>query len=480
MEVSEVSFGDAQWSCGGRCHCPTSCSAALGTPCRWPGFVPSGFPSVPPLSFPLRGWGGRTGAWGCHATPSLCPCPQESQKSHGMSAGGWAGRTGILNPSQVSASSPGPPLCVLGTLLCRAGPPLCTLGLHFLVPKCHLPASQCPSSPGPCSCSTGHLLVPKCHLPVALCHLPVCQHHLPASQRHPRVRQGHLPGDLPALWANSLSQVPPPLCPRAPPFPQGLLPILKCHLPAPCCPLPAAQCHPVPLLQCPLSAEVPEEPEPPTLDYNEQLEREDYEDCTVLGCGGATGGCPLPGPRHTARATLCPQSSTSGGSRSPPSPQAGGDRSGCGPSPRRRVRGTVGTRGAGTAQGEVGDSPQPLGTQGSSVLGQPGAGRDTGTARGVQGPCGGVGISWGHGHGSGIWRGPVGTWGPQREMWAPEGPRRGQGAPCRDMGTLIAPPSAAEPEEPLPQPPPQPPQPGPVTDGDYGEGFEPPDYDECE
>ncbi|NXT99684.1 AEBP1 protein, partial [Buphagus erythrorhynchus] len=35
-----------------------------------------------------------------------------------------------------------------------------------------------------------------------------------------------------------------------------------------------------------------------------------------------------------------------------------------------------------------------------------------------------------------------------------------------------------EPEEPLPQPLPQPPLPDPVTEGDYGEGFEPPDYDD--
>ncbi|NWS13031.1 AEBP1 protein, partial [Pachyramphus minor] len=35
-----------------------------------------------------------------------------------------------------------------------------------------------------------------------------------------------------------------------------------------------------------------------------------------------------------------------------------------------------------------------------------------------------------------------------------------------------------EPEEPPPQPPLQPPLPGPVTEGDYGEGFEPPDYDD--
>lgn len=42
---------------------------------------------------------------------------------------------------------------------------------------------------------------------------------------------------------------------------------------------------------CPFSTEVPEEPEPPTLDYNEQLEREDYEDCTVLGCRWGALAC---------------------------------------------------------------------------------------------------------------------------------------------------------------------------------------------
>ncbi|RMB91519.1 hypothetical protein DUI87_32098 [Hirundo rustica rustica] len=98
--------------------------------------------------------------------------------------------------------------------------------------------------------------------------------------------------------------------------------------------------------------EVPEEPEPPTLDYNEQLEREDYEDCTVLGF------------EYIRR------------QQKPPKP----------PSRRRPER---------------------------------------------------------------VW--------PQPEE-TPEPEER--------------------PPQPPPQPLPQPPLPGPVTEGDYGEGFEPPDYDD--
>lgn len=94
-------------------------------------------------------------------------------------------------------------------------------------------------------------------------------------------------------------------------------------------------CHPT---------EVPEEPEPPTLDYNEQLEREDYEDCTVLGLTGALWG-PIPhGP--TVCVPLCPQLSTSGGSRSPANPQTGGNPSGSGPN-RRQRRVSAGTQGQG-------------------------------------------------------------------------------------------------------------------------------------
>lgn len=52
-------------------------------------------------------------------------------------------------------------------------------------------------------------------------------------------------------------------------------------------------------------AEVPEEPEPPTLDYNEQLEREDYEDCTALGVTGGPWG-PIPSRPHTHRPPLSP------------------------------------------------------------------------------------------------------------------------------------------------------------------------------
>lgn len=52
-------------------------------------------------------------------------------------------------------------------------------------------------------------------------------------------------------------------------------------------------------------AEVPEEPEPPTLDYNEQLEREDYEDCTALGVTGGPWG-PTPSRPHTHRPPLSP------------------------------------------------------------------------------------------------------------------------------------------------------------------------------
>lgn len=62
MEVSEVSFGDTHLATSGvgvgglstAEHHPTSCSAALVAPYSWLGFVPWGFPSLPP-SFPSRG-----------------------------------------------------------------------------------------------------------------------------------------------------------------------------------------------------------------------------------------------------------------------------------------------------------------------------------------------------------------------------------------------------------------------------------------
>lgn len=68
---------------------------------------------------------------------------------------------------------------------------------------------------------------------------------------------------------------------------------------------------------CPLPTEVPEEPEPPTLDYNEQLEREDYEDCTVpagrrggpLGSTGLEGGgegLSTPPPPRTPKVSATP------------------------------------------------------------------------------------------------------------------------------------------------------------------------------
>lgn len=87
---------------------------------------------------------------------------------------------------------------------------------------------------------------------------------------------------------------------------------------------------------------------------------------------------------------------------------------------------------------------------------------------------------------------PHGTWEYEREMWVPEGHADSIGT-LQGHGTLTAflspaqplsPFPQAEPEEHPPQPPlqplPQPPLPGPVTEGDYGEGFEPPDYDDCE
>lgn len=76
----------------------------------------------------------------------------------------------------------------------------------------------------------------------------------------------------------------------------------------------AGECHPpsrhppdlhVPHIPTRHPAEVPEEPEPPTLDYNEQLEREDYEDCTALGVTGGPWG-PTPSRPHTHRPPLSP------------------------------------------------------------------------------------------------------------------------------------------------------------------------------
>lgn len=60
MEVSELSCGDTHLATSGvgvgglttAEHHPTSCSAALAAPYSWPGFVPLGFPSVSPHSFP--------------------------------------------------------------------------------------------------------------------------------------------------------------------------------------------------------------------------------------------------------------------------------------------------------------------------------------------------------------------------------------------------------------------------------------------
>lgn len=204
-----------------------------------------------------------------------------------------------------------------------------------------------PSAPWGCLLvSWDHPFVPRCHLPALQCHVPAPQGHAPATQAtslfpnaaflqpdvtflcpstislHPSAitldarATSLLPGVISlhptALWTNSLlpsvtSYVPQGrhTCLRASSYSQLLLVVPCLH--------PSATLFPFSM--CPFSAEVPEEPEPPTLDYNEQLEREDYEDCTVLGCGwGATGtpglqggieGMSPPTSHHTASATLC-------------------------------------------------------------------------------------------------------------------------------------------------------------------------------
>lgn len=336
----------------------------------------------------------RTGAWGGQASPSLCPCPQESWKSW-ISTGGWAGRTGTLSPSQVSAQLPGLPLYVLETLLCRPGSPLCTLGLSPCVlgpplcPQMSPPCTPmpCPSSPGPCSCNMGHL-------PAPLCHLPVCQHHLPASQCHHFTRQGHLPPPwchFPAPHC-TLDYLPAPKChllcdPRAATLTSG--PPSYSQVPPPCSLL-SPSCTPVPpcaspCVPSPQRSPRSRSPRPwtTTSSWSGRTTR-------TVRCWGVDGG-PWPAGRDGGGVLpclspqsqchpLCPQSSTSGGSRSLPSPPAGGDPSGSGPSLRRHVCGRMGTWGAGTAQGEVGGQSPALGTQGSSILWQPGAGVGMGTA----------------------------------------------------------------------------------------------------
>lgn len=104
----------------------------------------------------------------------------------------------------------------------------------------------------------------------------------------------------------------PPMCPKAITLTSG--PLSCSQVPPPC-----ACLHPsdtlCPFSMYPFSAEVPEEPEPPTLDYNEQLEREDYEDCTVQGyrwgatrapgLQGEIEGMSPPTYHYKASATLC-------------------------------------------------------------------------------------------------------------------------------------------------------------------------------